>query len=94
MFAKEITVWLKTNTKIVVQKVWYFVLKLGFQRSNYDTCFYCKDKGGKNSLYLVFYVDDMLLAICDKFEIEDIKQKMKSEFEMKDLGFAKKIPGM
>lgn len=57
---------------------WYkrfdtFVLKLGFQRSNYDICLYCRGNGGKNSLYLVLYVDDMLLANCDKSAIEFIK---------------------
>jgi hypothetical protein len=78
---------------------WYkrfdsFVLKLGFQRSNYDTCLYCRGNGGKNSLYLVLYVDNMLLASYDKSEIDFIKQKLKSEFEMKDLGAAKKILGI
>lgn len=78
---------------------WYkwfdtFVLKHDFQRSNYNVCLYYKGKGGKSSLYLVLYVDDMLLASCNKSEIDNIKQKLKSEFEMKDLGSAKKIFGM
>lgn len=45
-------------------------------------------------MYLVLYVVDMLLAIYDKSEIETIKLKLKSEFDMKDLGAAKKILGM
>jgi len=71
-----------------------FVLKHGFQRSNYDVCLYYKGDGGKNSLYLVLYVDDMLLASCNKTEIDDIKCMLKSEFDMKDLGQAKKILDM
>ncbi|CAA2996852.1 reverse transcriptase [Olea europaea subsp. europaea] len=66
-----------------VSRQWYkrfdtFVLGLGFKRSNFDTCLYCKGNGGKNSLYLLLYVDDMILAIHDIKEIELIKDKLKS----------------
>lgn len=82
-----------------VPRKWYkrfdtFILKHGFQRSNYDVCLYYKGNGGKSSLYLVLYVDDMLPASCNKSEIDNIKQKLKSEFDMKDLGSTKKIIGM
>lgn len=78
---------------------WYkrfdnFVLGLGFKRSNFDTCLYCKGNGGESSLYLLFYVDDMLLASHDIKEIEDIKNKLKSEFEMKDLDPVRRILGI
>jgi hypothetical protein len=78
---------------------WYkrfdtFVLGLGFKRSNFDTCLYCKGNGGENSLYLLLYVDDMILASHDIKEIELIKTKLKSEFEMKDLGPVRKILGI
>ena len=45
-------------------------------------------------VYLVLYVDDMLIAGVSKSLIEDLKQKLKGEFDMKDLGPAKKILGM
>lgn len=78
---------------------WYikfntFVQKLGFARSKYDSCFFFKGSGGPESVYLLLYVDDMLLACHDRSEIDSIKSKLKSEFEMKDLGEAKRILGM
>lgn len=66
-------------------------MKLAFNRSNYDICLYYKEGEGKDSLYLVLYVDDMLLANTNKSEIDDIKFKLKAEFDMKNLEPAKKI---
>jgi len=45
-------------------------------------------------LLLLLYVDDMLIAAKDLTEIHNLKSQLKSEFEMKDLGAAKKILGM
>lgn len=78
---------------------WYirfdtFIKGLDFNRSEYDPCFYYKGRGGPNSCYLLLYVDDMLFVGCDVTEINDIKQKLKQEFDMKDLGSDKRILGM
>lgn len=45
-------------------------------------------------LYLLLYVDDMLMEAKDKGEIGKIKAHLSKEFEMKDLGAAKKMLGM
>ncbi|KAG8492016.1 hypothetical protein CXB51_015329 [Gossypium anomalum] len=45
-------------------------------------------------IYLLLYVDDMLIASKSKVEIERLKTQLNLEFEMKDLGEAKKIFGM
>lgn len=68
-----------------------FVQTLGFVKSNYDSCLFYKGSGGPKSIYLLLYVDDMLLACHDKIEIEFVKSKLKSEFEMKDLEQARRI---
>lgn len=47
-----------------------------------------------STIYLLLYVDDMLIAAKDKSEIAKLKARLSSEFEMKDLGAAKKILGM
>ncbi|KAK2447548.1 secreted RxLR effector protein [Trifolium repens] len=78
---------------------WYrrfddFLLKTGFVRSNYDSCVYMMKKDEKVILYLLLYVDDILIASSDKHEIQQLKVKLNGEFEMKDLGNAKKILGM
>lgn len=44
--------------------------------------------------YLLLYVDDMLISGADAEEIKMVKAHLKSDFEMKDLGIAKRILGM
>lgn len=81
------------------QRQWYrrfdeFLLRLGFSRSSYDNCVYIYKKGEECFLYLLLYVDDILMANSSKEEINNLKKKLNSEFEMKDLGIAKRILGM
>ncbi|GKA85619.1 retrotransposon protein, putative, ty1-copia subclass, partial [Tanacetum coccineum] len=45
-------------------------------------------------IYLLLYVDDMLIACKSKAEIGSAKSLLKKEFDMKELGEAKKILGM
>lgn len=66
----------------------------GFERSLYDSCAYFKSYGGGEVIYLLLYVDDMLVAARDMKEIKSLKELLGSEFEMKDLGSAKRILGM
>nr|ABA97036.1 retrotransposon protein, putative, Ty1-copia subclass [Oryza sativa Japonica Group] len=73
---------------------WYkrfdsFMLSRGFKRSEYDSCVYIKFING-SPIYLLLYVDDMLIAAKSKEEITILKKQLTSEFEMKDLGVAKK----
>lgn len=43
---------------------------------------------------MLLYVDDILIASIDKSKVVELKKVLSSEFEMKDLGEAKKILGM
>jgi hypothetical protein len=45
-------------------------------------------------VYVLLYVDDMLIASHDKSLIVELKAQLSHEFDMKDLGPAKKILGM
>ncbi|KAG8499730.1 hypothetical protein CXB51_006318 [Gossypium anomalum] len=45
-------------------------------------------------IYLLLYVDDMLIASKSEVEIERLKTQLNLEFEMKDLGEGKKILSM
>ena len=77
---------------------WYkrfdsFITTTGFSRSDYDSCVYFK-RVDDGFVYLLLYVDDMLIAAKDIDVIVKIKAQLNSEFEMKDLGPAKKILGM
>jgi hypothetical protein len=78
----------------VVPRQWYkrfdsFMLAHDFKRSQYDSCVYIMFVNG-SSIYLVIYVDDMLIAAKSKKEITTLKAQLSNEFEMKDLGAARK----
>ena len=78
---------------------WYlkfdeFMITHGYSRSKYDSCVYFKTLTSGSFIYLLLYVDDMLLACKQREELEWLKDELSSEFEMKDLGPATKILGM
>ena len=62
------------------------MLKNGYLRSAYDNCMYYKWLSGGIGIFLLLYVDDMLIASIDRTEICELKDQLSSEFEMKDLG--------
>ena len=78
---------------------WYlrfdgFILIHGYLRCSFDCCVYYKLISSSLYIYLLLYVDDMLVACKSREEIEALKNLLSSEFKMKDLGSAKKILGM
>ncbi|KAG8478002.1 hypothetical protein CXB51_027809 [Gossypium anomalum] len=78
---------------------WYkrfdsFMTSHDFKRSSFDGCVYFKKNSDGSFVYLLLYIDDMLIAAKDKEEIRKVKAQLSEEFEMKDFGPAKKILGM
>ena len=78
---------------------WYkrfdgFMIEIGYNRSPYDCCVYHSKLKNGSYIYLVLYVDDMLIAIENNSDIQRLKGLLSAKFEMKDLGAAKKILGM
>ncbi|KAG8486072.1 hypothetical protein CXB51_019444 [Gossypium anomalum] len=78
---------------------WYkrfdsFMTSYDFKRSSFDNCVYFKKNSDGSFVSLLLYVDDILIAAKDKGEIRKVKAQLSEEFEMKDLGLAKKILGM
>ena len=47
-----------------------------------------------SSIFLLLYVDDMLIAIKSMSKVNKLKILLSREFDMKDLGAAKKILAM
>ena len=70
------------------------MLRINFIRCSYDSCVYLKLKDDQVLVYLLLYVDDMLTANGSMKDIQELKLQLSSEFEMKDLGKAKRILGM
>lgn len=78
---------------------WYrkfdnFIKKYGYSRSKYDSCVYFMNLPSDDYIYLLLYVDGILIASKHKVEVDKLKKMMKTEFKMKDLGEAKKTLGM
>ncbi|WVZ24349.1 hypothetical protein V8G54_002893 [Vigna mungo] len=77
---------------------WYrkfddFLIKLNFKRCNYDDCVYTLNHDGE-MLYLLLYVDDILIASSDRGMIGETKTRLADAFEMKELGEARRILGI
>ena len=58
-----------------------------------DDCIYHKFSGSKH-IYLVLYVDDILLATNDIGMLHETKRFLSKKFEMKDLGDASFVLGI
>ncbi|KAL9815865.1 putative RNA-directed DNA polymerase [Arabidopsis thaliana] len=66
----------------------------GYSRSLRDSCVYFKKTSEEERTFLLLYVDDMLIISKNKETVKELKERLSSEFEMKDLGPARKILGM
>lgn len=84
---------LKQSSRAWYQKVNEVLVKLGFKKSNYESCIFIKRKN--NSLVIVaLYVDDFIVLSNDKKETDFLKKHLTSNFEIKDLGEIKLCLGM
>jgi hypothetical protein len=75
-----------------VSRQWYIkfhkvITSFGFIENFFDQCIYLKVSGSK-VIFLVLYVDDILLASNDLGFLHETKQFLSQNFEMKDLGEA------
>ena len=58
---------------------------MGFVENKVDRYIYLKISGSK-FIFLILYVDDILLASNDLGMLHEVKQLLSNHFEMKDLG--------
>jgi hypothetical protein len=61
------------------------IRKFGFKENEEDNCIYAKFKNGK-IIFLILYVDNILLASSDVDLLLETKKFLSSKFDMKDLG--------
>lgn len=71
-----------------------FMIREKYTRCQYDLCVYMKGSTFKVRVFLLLYVDDMLIASKSKEEINMQKDLLKAEFKIKVLGPARRILGM
>jgi uncharacterized protein with ParB-like and HNH nuclease domain len=77
---------------------WYLkfdktIRNFGFNENVEDNCVYAKFKNGK-FIFLVLYVDDILLASSDVSLLLETKKFLSSKFDMKDLSEASFVLGI
>jgi hypothetical protein len=73
-------------------KAWYsridaWLISQGLTRSEYDPNLYFSTRNGKRT-FILLYVDDLLITGDDSERIANLKDALKREFEMTDLGAA------
>ena len=78
-------------------RTWYdridsFLSSLGFTKSKVDSNLYYKVEYG-NPVILLLYVDELFVTVMDGL-IADMKRKLATKFEMKDLGMMHYFLGM
>ncbi|KAL9266920.1 Retrovirus-related Pol polyprotein from transposon TNT 1-94-like protein [Drosera capensis] len=69
------------------------ITSFGFEPNIADVCIYHKFSGSKH-IFLVLYVDDILLASNDIGLLHETKRFLSMKFEMKDLGNASFVLGI
>ena len=69
------------------------IRKFGFKKNKEDNCIYAKFKNGK-FIFLVLYMDDILLASSDVDLLQETNKFLSSKFDMKDLGEASFVLGI
>ena len=68
------------------------VTRLGFKKNNVELCLYTHGMG--EDVYLLIYVDDVLICSKNKRKIQSVQKSLTDKFEMKDLGEVKEYLGI
>jgi hypothetical protein len=70
------------------------MIKISYNKCEYDCSVYVRSLVDGSYIFLLLYVDDMLIASRSMKEVNKLKALLSKEFGMKDWGVAKKILGM
>jgi len=94
MQAEKITVWIETISRQWYKRFDSFIRGKRYTRSHYDPCVYYSKLPRGEYIYLLLYIDDMLIASKSRSAIDKLKKDLSSGFEMKDLSKATKVLSM
>jgi hypothetical protein len=73
------------------QKLNDVMINMKFKRAKSDTCLYVSEN---NKLFVIVYVDDIIIIGKELMEIENLKKGLSENFQMKDLGEIKTFVGL
>ena len=71
-----------------------FIQSVGFSKSDEDHCLFTKTTQDRSPVFLIIYMDDMLLSGQHARELTELVRKLRLKFAMKDLCPARHILGM
>lgn len=84
---------LKQSSRAWYQKVEEVLIGLDFKKSDYEPCLFMKRNRGMITI-IALYVDDFIIFSNDENETDFLKDKLNSNFKIKDLGELKLCLGM
>ena len=70
------------------------MLSQGYRQSDIDHCLYTKRANDGSLLFLILYVDDILLVGSNVKLLTEIKDWLAKQFQMKDLGNTNYVLGI
>ena len=90
---KKSIYWLKQASRQWYLKFNDTITSFGFTENTIDWCIYMKVNGSK-FIFLILYVDDILLASSDIGLLHETKKFLPKNFEIKDMGEATYVIGI
>jgi len=76
---------LKNSPKLWNKTLVEFFASMGFKQTEIDTCLFIKHKrydDNEHTIYIVVYVDDLILCSTSVELREEVRQKLKERFQM------------
>ncbi|KAE8655249.1 hypothetical protein F3Y22_tig00117034pilonHSYRG01568 [Hibiscus syriacus] len=76
---------LKQSPRQWYKRFYSYMIKISYNRCEYDCCVYVKSLDDGSFIFLLLYVDDMLIAAKNMDDVIGLKTLLSQEFDMKDL---------
>ena len=70
------------------------MIRIGYKICEYNYCVYVKSLDDGSFIFMLLSVDDMLIVAKSMSEVNKLKILLSREFNLKDMGVAKKILGI
>ena len=83
--------WDTTLTSVLTTRFDSYMIRVGYKRCEYDCCVYVRSLDGDSFIFLLLYVEDMLIATKSIMEVNKLMVLLSKKFDMKDLSIVKKI---